>query len=290
VVGAIHGWLLWCFDVLRFYALWAVLLPLFAGMASQRLLAAGLGASIVMPALVSGIRGWLGSPAGSSPELDAMALAAFSEGDFREFLEANWRYDWYLTLSVGQIAYQVAVFGRLLLGLWAARSLDLGNLVAHCALLRRLLIIGALAGVVGNAIATGDLLAGGTGLRPFLRRCLVESGHLGLTLAYASGLALLFQDARWRSRIRALAPIGRMALTWYLFQTVLGMWMFYGFAPGPGLMGRMGPTSLAALALFGFVVQAALARAWLRRFRFGPAEWLWRSLTYGQVPPLRAAA
>ena len=288
--GAIHGWLLWAFDVLRFYALWAVLLPLFALVPPRRLLALAVGAGVLVPAIVAGVKAAL---PGAEPatDFDALALEAFSNGSFRDVLVANWVYDWYLTLDVGQIAYQLAVFGRLLLGLAVARGLDLGNLGAHRSLLRRVLLVGVLVGILGNAVYAGELLQGASASAPvaFLRRFVVESGFLGLTLAYASGLALLFQTAAWKPRIRLLAPIGRMALTFYLLETVFGIWLFYGFPHGPALMGEVGPASIVGIALLGFVLQLALARAWLSRFRFGPAEWLWRTLTYWEVQPFRKA-
>ena len=124
IIGAVHGWLLWCFDILRFYALWAVLLPLFVRTAPRRLLSIALVTSILIPAVVAGLRVWISPPSAPASDFDAMALTAFSSGSFREFLIANWKYDWYLTLSIGQISYQVAVFGRLLLGLYAARTLS----------------------------------------------------------------------------------------------------------------------------------------------------------------------
>jgi uncharacterized protein len=69
---------------------------------------------------------------------------------------------------------------------------------------------------------------------------------------------------------------------------MFGIWIFYGFAPGPRLMGKVSAGPIALLALAGFVVQLVLARLWLSRFRFGPAEWLWRSLTYWKVQPFRS--
>jgi len=287
VIGLAHGWLLWAFDILRFYALWAVLLPLFAATPPRRLLRAALAASVLVPALVAAVAAAL-PPAAPGPDLDAMALAAFSHGGYREVLAANWRYDWHLTLSIGQIDYQVAIFGRLLLGLWIARTLELGDLDRHRPLLRRVLLAGGLAGLTGSTVFAGNLLAGRRGpLLAFARRLLVEGGQLGLTLAYAAALALAYLGAR-RAAVRWLAPLGRMALTWYLLQTVFGIWLFYAFPHGPGLMGRVGPAALAALCLAGYPVQVLLARAWLARFRFGPAEWLWRSLTYGKAQPFRA--
>jgi uncharacterized protein len=287
MIGAAHGWLLWAFDILRFYALWAILLPLFVRTPPRRLLSIALITSILIPAIVAGLRVWMSTPSGSATDFDAMALSAFSNGSYRAVLLANWKYDWYLTLAISQISYQVAVFGRLLLGLYAARTLDFGNLNSHRTLLRTVLLAGGLVGILGSTIFAGHFLAGGA-LSPwlaFVRRFTVESGQLGLTLAYAAGVALAFLTISGRSLVRVLAPIGRTALSWYLLQTVFGVWMFYGFARGPALIGKVGPAFVMGLAFVGFVVQIVLARVWLRWFRFGPAEWLWRSLTYWRLQP-----
>ncbi len=290
-IGAIHGWLLWCFDILRFYALWAVLLPLFVRTAPKRLLGIALATSVLLPAIVAAANAGLTHPVTAKIDYGAMALAAFSRGTFSEVLKTNWRYDWHLTLSIGQMAYQVPIFGRLLLGLYVARTLNLGNLGGHRRLLRRVLLVGGLVGIVGGGILAGDVLTGARD-NPWLafsRRLLVEGGQLGLTLTYAAAVALAFLVARWRRVVCLLAPMGQMALTWYLLQTLLGIWMFYGFAHGPALMGKVGPAALAAVAVIGYLVQVVLARAWMTRFRFGPAEWCWRSLTYGKVQPFRLA-
>lgn len=287
VIGLIHGWLLWCFDILRFYALWGLLLPLFIRMKPRRLLGCALFAAVLAPALISGVRAWLPAAPEAGPDLDAMTFAAFAHGAYGEVLAANWKYDWYLTESIGQIAYQLAIFGRLLLGLYAARRLDLWNLEAHRLQLRKIWRVSALVGVAGSSVFALDLLQGNGVLLSFARRLIVESGHLGLTLAYASGLALLFQNARWSRAIGLLAPLGRMALTWYLFQTVLGIWLFYGFAHGPALMGRVTSGEIMMLCILGYVAQVVVAHVWMSRFRFGPAEWLWRTLTYWRAQPLK---
>jgi len=289
VFGALHGWLLWCFDVLRFYALWALLLPLFVRMPVRRLGAIAVSTAVLVPAVISGVRGLLPRSADAGPVLDALALAAFSTGDYSDVLVANWKYDWYLTNSIGQAAYQLAVFGRLLVGLYAARALDLANLDGHRSALKKLLFAGAIVGMVGNTVFTWHFLEGARGfVLPFVRRLGVESGFLGFTLAFAAGLALLFMHPGANRAVGALAPLGQMALTAYLLQTLFGIWLFYGFAPGPHLMGKLGPAWIALVWLSGYAVQVGLAQAWMRRFRFGPAEWLWRTLTYGQVQRLKA--
>ena len=209
-------------------------------------------------------------------------------------MRVNWLYDWYLTLSVGQLAYQVAILGRLLLGLYVGRALIFADLTSHTRLFRSVLIVGAIVGIGGNVVFAGQLLdaaaASGGFVLPFIRRVISELGYLGLTLAYASGLALLFQTMRGRNILQLFSPVGRMALTWYLAQTLFALWLFYGFMPGPNLMGKIGPTWLALIWLNGYALQVWLASVWLRHFRFGPAEWFWRSLTYWKRQSLRARA
>jgi len=78
-IGLAHGWLLWAFDILRFYALWAAFLPLFVATAPRRLIRYALAASVLVPALVAALRAAL-PPAAPGPDLDALALAAFSRG------------------------------------------------------------------------------------------------------------------------------------------------------------------------------------------------------------------
>ena len=293
VIGAIHGWLFWCFDILRFYALWGLLLPLFLRVSNRALLSFALFFALLAPALISGLRSLLAGPAATDPTIDAVALQTLSSGSYVDVLRINWRYDWFLTLSVGQLAYQIAIFGRLLLGLYAARALMLGNLKGHDALFRTLLIVGAIVGIAGNIIIAGrylDVPAATSFFLPFGRTFIAQLGYLGLTLAFAAGLALLFQTSRWGNYLIAFAPVGRMALTCYLMQTLFGLWLFYGFMPGPGLMGKVGPMWLVLVWVVGYAIQVWLASAWLRYFRFGPAEWLWRSLTYWKIQPLRLAA
>jgi uncharacterized protein len=95
---------------------------------------------------------------------------------------------------------------------------------------------------------------------------------------------LLFLQPAWQTRMRVLAPMGRMALTHYLMQSVLGIVLFYGI--GLGIGPRWGVAGwLAAWALI-FFAQVGLSHWWLARFRFGPAEWLWRSMTYGRPQPM----
>ena len=109
-----------------------------------------------------------------------------------------------------------------------------------------------------------------------------------MTLFYVASFALLFLRPRWQPLLLHFAPAGRMALSVYVGQTVIGVLVFFGF--GLGLLGRFGNGATIPMGLAVFALQAWACRAWLERFRFGPLEWAWRSLTWLRVEPFRARA
>jgi uncharacterized protein len=98
-------------------------------------------------------------------------------------------------------------------------------------------------------------------------------------------VVLLMQRPRWRRILSILAPVGRMALTTYFSQSLFCTFVFYGW--GLGWAGSVGTAGCLGLALAIFTVQVAICHLWLRRFRFGPLEWLWRSAVYLKVQPMR---
>ena len=76
-----------------------------------------------------------------------------------------------------------------------------------------------------------------------------------------------------------------MALTNYLLHAIILLLVFFGV--GFGLIGKVSNAWIPIIAVSLFAAQLLLSRAWLRHFRFGPAEWLWRTLTYGRLQPMR---
>jgi uncharacterized protein len=107
-------------------------------------------------------------------------------------------------------------------------------------------------------------------------------GAPALAMAYLAALALLAPRVQFLSR---LAPVGRMALTNYLLQTVICVTLFYGY--GFGLYGRIGQAGGLLLTIAIFLLQIPFSNWWLNRYRFGPMEWLWRCLTYRKIQPMR---
>ncbi|MGH2403895.1 MAG: DUF418 domain-containing protein, partial [bacterium] len=109
-------------------------------------------------------------------------------------------------------------------------------------------------------------------------------GGPALSAAYIAATVLLVQNEGWRRRLTPLAAVGRMALTNYLLQSLVCTTIFYGY--GLGLYGTVAPGPGALLTLAIYAGQIPLSVWWLRRFRFGPVEWVWRSLTYGRRQPM----
>jgi uncharacterized protein len=115
----------------------------------------------------------------------------------------------------------------------------------------------------------------------FFGSVLVALGHVGaIMLIYKAGL-LTWLTSR-------LAAVGRMALTNYLTHSIVCTTLFYGY--GFGLFASINRTGLAAIVLAIWIFQLIISPIWLKYFRFGPAEWLWRSLTYWRLQPMRVEA
>jgi uncharacterized protein len=103
-------------------------------------------------------------------------------------------------------------------------------------------------------------------------------GVPALALGVAALIVTLWQIDAWRKVLGIFAPVGRMALTNYLMQTAISLFIFYGW--GLGYYGSVGALSATHLALMIFTAQIVLSTIWLKYFAYGPMEWIWRQLTY----------
>ena len=197
-------------------------------------------------------------------------------------------------------------FGLFLLGLCAGRRRVFEDVETHRRLFVRLwrwtgaltVLVPVIAGVlfaVGRATGGGPSQREPAGTLPDFSSWPVVAGmglfdawNNAMTLFYVASFALLFLRPRWQPRLLRFAPVGQMALSTYVGQTLIGVVVFFGF--GLGLLGRLGNSATIPMGLGLFVVQVWASRAWLRRFRFGPLEWAWRSMTWLRREPFRALA
>jgi uncharacterized protein len=303
-IGLAHWVLVWSGDILTLYALLA--LVLLAGLAKVPTrvlpwLAVGL---YLLPALAGLVLGGLGSLAQHDPasakgfnQSLAEAAAAWAR-DIQAQREAFGGSDYALALRqrLHDMAtfWQVLVFagwqvlGMFVLGMWFVRSGAIAHARRHAQLyaeLRWLALPVGIALMLCSFWLLPTLDAGRLDIASGAATALSAAASLLMSLGYLAWILRGLESPRARGPLSALAPAGRMALTNYLMQSLVCTWIFYGY--GLGAFEQLPRTWQVPFALGLFALQVAISRAWLARFRFGPAEWVWRSLTYGVRQPMR---
>jgi uncharacterized protein len=232
------------------------------------------------------------APAGhnlSTYELLADALLAHTEGSFGEMVAAHASEALLLQrLQLSALPWVLALF---LFGFAIARAGILNDLRAHRALLKRGAWIGLAVGLPANfALGFGGPLAGWgpvSAAEPaWLTRWTTFGLLVGEPLLAVGYLCTLSLFCLRRGALGPLVAVGRMALTAYLLQSALALAAFGGFR----LYDRLSTASALLVVAGIWAVLLVACPLWLRWFQMGPVEWLWRSLTYGRVQPLRVRA
>jgi uncharacterized protein len=297
VIGLLHAYLLWAGDILSIYALMGFILILFRRKPDASLLKWAFWL-MVIPILTYTLLVVLFNafvPADSVAAMESSiadrwprAVAQITQGNFLSIMTGyNLEYivGRYAGLIVGmRLPKILAMF---LLGLYAYRRGVFQDLDANRPFIRKVFIYSLILGLIGNTIFA--YFAGNESPFPPTFSGIVgvigyAFGVPALAIAIAALIALMWPS--WKKVLSIFAPVGRMALTNYIMQTVICVFFFYGY--GFGLFGRFGSfySTLTALAIFAFQIVAS--SIWLRYFKFGPLEWIWRQLTYKKRITLRA--
>lgn len=303
-IGIVHAFLIWMGDILILYALLGFLLILFRK-AKPRTLLIWMVILIAIPLLFSFAATGLVELGRSIPEGAAQIEQAFAQASAGYAADLERAYQVYAGgnfaeitaqrfadyLSLGFTAYFVMGFNVLamfLLGVYFGKRGIFRDLEAHRGLFRRLLVWGLVLGLGGNALYA-TLIMPISRIEPTWPLLLATAAQgLGaplLMLAYVSTVCLLALSPVWGERLRVLAPVGQMALTNYLLQSIVCTLIFYGY--GLGLFGKVGAAAGLGLTILIYLLQIPFSHWWLSRFSYGPAEWLWRSLTYLKPQPMR---
>jgi uncharacterized protein len=150
-----------------------------------------------------------------------------------------------------------------------------------------MLLIGYAIGLPVNLFETNNLVAGEFSVEALIASYLTyDLGRIPMTLGHIGLIGLVYQSGALSAAMRAMGYVGQMALTNYLAQSVICMFLFTG--AGFAWYGKLERHELYYVVVVIWIAQVIWSPLWLRRFRFGPAEWLWRSLTYWQKQPMRS--
>src|SRR5450830_110068 len=208
-----------------------------------------------------------------------------SRGTYAELV--NHRAKNFLEHAQGESGFATLLIGMFLLGTWFIRSGVMENTAAHLPLFRKfatiLLPLGIGMGVAGSFIATSHL-PGAEKDGFMLADALHVMGNLPACLGYVGLIVLMLHSRSVFSKVKVLAPFGRMALSNYLTQSLVMSLVFLGHGMAMYGMGRAAQLGFAACLL---TAQIIFSHIWLSFFRYGPAEWLWRAITYMQWPAMR---
>jgi uncharacterized protein len=300
LIGLIHLAVIWNGDIITLYALTGFVLLLFVRIQPGKLLLIGI-ACLIVPIVSYWLRmqvPLLDKPANFfhsvCEDLDSKLLGISTQEDFtnllkrgslRELLIYNFDGAFY---RFGDLIFQSRFFkvlGMFLIGYALGTSGYFKVLLNRRWSLWILAAIGLLVGLPANYVMAKFMETPSNYVRltaeGLYQTIAYALGVAPLALAYVSLLALFFRSKVGNQVIMLLTPAGKMALTNYIFHSLLCIVLFYGI--GFGLMGTLGPTAWTVFALIVFAFQIIYSSIWLRYFQFGPLEWVWRSLTYGKV-------
>jgi uncharacterized protein len=324
LIGAIHAYLIWDGDILVIYAECGLLLYLFRNKTPRTLIILGVVLMMLIVPLLLGFTAAVDGMKAVTARVDAQLKAGETPGKFdkrihdlwtkhlqEEFLpnEEQKAKDWNEEMAAYRGGYLGIVRHRafdvlmgqtvgFLLGgfLFAASRMLLGmglmklgvfSAERSCRFYTGMVVLGYGLGLplmVFDAVQLIDhrfdseyFMRGGV-LYNVFGSLVVALGHVGLIMLIVQGGALAWLTRR-------LAAVGRMALSNYLTHSIVCTTLFYGY--GLGLFGQVNRTGLAAIVLLIWTFQLWVSPIWLKHFRFGPAEWLWRSLTYWRLQPMR---
>lgn len=298
-IGLAHH-LLWRGDILSIYAILGFLMLPFGRLSNKAVLVIALLLVANVPNRLRMVyETYISPPAKTDPkqqqktfDQDAQAYyKVLTQGSQLDLMRFNARaFDDKMQFQVDSGRIYVTL-GFFLLGLYAGRRQLFQQLASHKRWFRRLTrfsgysVLGIIAiGLALFAIFGSDKAPPAWAIQFF--NILYDLQSALLTIFYIAGFTLLFQRRSWQWTIHPLASVGKMGLTSYVFQTIIGTYLFFGF--GLALLDKTAVWQATLITIPIYLAQVLFSRFWLARFRYGPLEWLWRSLTYLRIQPMRA--
>lgn len=299
--GLVHSIFIWEGDILILYALLGLTLPLFNKMRNRALLITAF-ALLLSPIALNSMR--MMSDSSSLPEkaiyakYDALLLDEYGLQDTSDSTIAKWQKqgDWTAKLQYNYAAmyyhwaYYIEsnrvpkVLGMFILGLLIGRNKLFANTDDYLQPLRKIRNIGLTLGIPASAYYAYQYKYVDNPPAA-LEAFVYVFSVFPLAFAYVAILTLFYQSGRFTAVFNHFANVGKLALTMYLTQSIIGSVLFHGV--GLGLAADFAYLPILSFALMLFAMQMVVAGWWLKHYRFGPFEWVWRQLTYGKRLPIK---
>jgi uncharacterized protein len=303
LIGLFHAILLWSGDILVVYAVLGFLLLLFEK-AKPRTMLIWFFIFAAIPLLITALSTgaimlWKMSPGGAAAAAETFgkqneifkklvdsAIAAYSGTNW--FVMIKMRIKELTYMYRGIFFYGWNVLSMFVLGLWFWRTERFQKLEMNQNFFRNLMWVGLILGIAGNLVYAGlrgEINPSVPTPKGLMASVGITIGAPALCLFYLSLITRLSTEKWGWKLIKPLSAVGRTALSNYLLQTLVFTTVFNGY--GFGLYGKVGPVVCLGMTFVMYVIQVFISNWWVRHYRFGPAEWLWRSLTYGKRQPMK---
>ncbi|MFA9558970.1 DUF418 domain-containing protein [Evansella sp. AB-rgal1] len=287
--GLIHIFFFWYGDILTFYALLGFLLLLMKGKQPRSLKRAAIITwSIIVTFFFLMASFMYFAQIETAPAQQVLmknevnrVVEVYSQGTFVEILQQ--RMNDISIIAFGNIFLFGVILTMFFFGMYFWKTGIFTNTAENLDRIRRIAKTMLLVGVLGLILASlGKLFIDGANSPWYF----VQYGGLflsgpSISIFYVMSILLLLQNKdRLAKATTFLQPVGKMALTNYLMQTLLCTTIFYSY--GLGLFGSIGPFGGILITVGIYSLQIVYSYFWMKRFQFGTMEWLWRRLTYGK--------
>ncbi|MCP8615546.1 DUF418 domain-containing protein [Salirhabdus salicampi] len=274
-LGISHSFLLWHGDILLSYGIIGFLLLFFFKRNVKTIYIWGLALivipSVVVTWLLYSVRNHLDFV---NNDMIQQAFERYQSSSITTVLAQNYE-DWlYVNDGMGYIFLMLAVLPMFLIGIFIWRKGWLHDVIKHKVTLQYLCITSF---VIALLFKAGPYLLGNPSWLGYIQD---HIGGAASSVFYLTSITLLYQNRLWQRLLVMFTYVGRLSLTNYVSQSIICFFLFYG--PGLGLYGQVRPIGSVIIVFVIFIFQVILSKWWLTYFHFGPLEWLWRTLTYGQ--------
>ena len=219
-------------------------------------------------------------------------MAAITSGTIMEVWRVNF------ISMIGKFNFQMGVLGRgyltfafFLLGMWIGRTRLFENLQTNAPLLKKIILWSA-AGTIAMIplfwymFSQMESIFDFTSWWSMFALSAYDNFNFFFTIFLAAGFVYLYELPKMQKLLSWFAPYGRMALTNYVFQSLIGTFLFFNW--GLGYIGQFRNIELFIIGLLIIGAQMIISFYWLKNFKYGPLEWAWRSLTYMKIQPFIA--
>ncbi|ABR47687.1 protein of unknown function DUF405 [Alkaliphilus metalliredigens QYMF] len=290
--GILHFVFVWYGDILHVYGIIAFLLMLFRNRSIKTIRNWIVALLILSTLIFSGfafLNDYISTIVSNEVMMDQynniyiqmeQSVEIYSNGSFVEIVAYRMKNEFPVVAS--QLVFLIPkILGMFLIGLYVGKRRIFNNVENNVDFIRKVWRWG---GAIGILTTLGYVLIQFNLMQPdslFYNSSIAlfkEISTVFLSMFYVTSLILLYQKTPFKRFLYPLSYMGRMALTNYLVQCILCSFIFYGY--GLGLLNKASIATGILLTILIYTAQVFFSMFWLKKYHYGPVEWLWRHLTY----------